>query len=311
MGLVAPILGGLVRFEWQVDDTPWPVHVDAGQLELALMNLIFNARDAMPSRGLSGTRQQPQRAVGRQRSLPGAYVVIASGYRLGTSPGEMLAKVVEPFFTTSRRARATGLGNRRGGYRPSPINAGGHCDRRRADRGPVIQSCGCRVQGAFRLRLSAGAASGRQSARTRQAASDSACSSDDCSSLLELTSEVPAPYGLRSPQPRRHRGPSAVEREPDRFDLIVTDFAMPIDFGLDVIRFARTSLQAGRPVIITGSANAGALAEDSRRCPAGPSRWTARSHRPIRSTLADSRSTASSIPGSVRTRRTRTLARLV
>ena len=51
MGLVAPILGGLVRFEWRVDDTVWPVHVDAGQLELALMNLIFNARDAMPSGG--------------------------------------------------------------------------------------------------------------------------------------------------------------------------------------------------------------------------------------------------------------------
>ena len=32
MGLVAPIFGGLVRFEWRVDDTAWPVHVDAASL---------------------------------------------------------------------------------------------------------------------------------------------------------------------------------------------------------------------------------------------------------------------------------------
>ena len=66
MGLVAPILGGLVRFEWQVDDTVWPVHVDAGQLELALMNLIFNARDAMPSGGTITIRADNRtRAVGQ------------------------------------------------------------------------------------------------------------------------------------------------------------------------------------------------------------------------------------------------------
>ncbi|RWL15497.1 MAG: hybrid sensor histidine kinase/response regulator, partial [Mesorhizobium sp.] len=50
-GLVAPVLGGLVRFEWKIDDSIWPVLVDAGQLELALMNLVFNARDAMPTGG--------------------------------------------------------------------------------------------------------------------------------------------------------------------------------------------------------------------------------------------------------------------
>jgi DNA-binding NtrC family response regulator len=49
---------------------------------------------------------------------------------------------------------------------------------------------------------------------------------------------------------------AAIENEPDRFDVIVTDFAMPLVSGIDVIRFAR-NLRAGWPaVIVTGYADA-------------------------------------------------------
>jgi PAS domain S-box-containing protein len=48
--LLAHTLGGLVRLEWEVEEGIWPVYADATQLELALMNLIINARDAMPGR---------------------------------------------------------------------------------------------------------------------------------------------------------------------------------------------------------------------------------------------------------------------
>ncbi|TIT85286.1 MAG: hybrid sensor histidine kinase/response regulator, partial [Mesorhizobium sp.] len=75
-GLVAPVLGGLVRFKWLVSDDTWPVYVDAAQLELALMNLIFNARDAMPSGGTVLVRTS-NRSVGHAGDeLPaGDYVV--------------------------------------------------------------------------------------------------------------------------------------------------------------------------------------------------------------------------------------------
>lgn len=76
-GLVAPVLGGLIRFDWQIDDTVWPVHVDAGQLELALMNLVFNARDAMPSGGTIVVHAKNRALNATSQDLAaGEYVVV-------------------------------------------------------------------------------------------------------------------------------------------------------------------------------------------------------------------------------------------
>ena len=49
--LLTHTLGGLVKIEWQIDDGVWNAFADQAQLELALVNLIINARDAMPAGG--------------------------------------------------------------------------------------------------------------------------------------------------------------------------------------------------------------------------------------------------------------------
>ena len=49
--LLTHTLGGLVKLEWQIEDGIWPVFADQAQLELALVNLLINARDAMPAGG--------------------------------------------------------------------------------------------------------------------------------------------------------------------------------------------------------------------------------------------------------------------
>lgn len=105
-------LGGLVVLEWQLASDLWRPFADAGQLEMSLMNLAINARDAMPQGGTIRISAHNSRVVdGDATSLPsGDYVVIAvSDTGHGISPAE-LEKVTEPFFTTKAAGKGTGLG---------------------------------------------------------------------------------------------------------------------------------------------------------------------------------------------------------
>jgi two-component system cell cycle sensor histidine kinase/response regulator CckA len=92
-----------------------PVKVDAGQLEQVLINLVVNARDAMPNGGTismhtaNTTTIKPLRR-GDEIMPPGDYVmieVIDTGVGI---PASHLSRILEPFFTTKEVGRGTGLG---------------------------------------------------------------------------------------------------------------------------------------------------------------------------------------------------------
>jgi CheY-like chemotaxis protein len=89
-----------------------PAVSDASQLELAVLNLVLNARDAMPQGGLiTISARQESLAAGNVVDLPaGEYVCLAVTDAGEGMDAETLARAAEPFFTTKGAGRGTGLG---------------------------------------------------------------------------------------------------------------------------------------------------------------------------------------------------------
>jgi PAS domain S-box-containing protein len=110
--LLTHTLGGLVRLEWAVPDDIAPAWADAAQLELALMNLAINARDAMADGGtitIAGRNAAVTSA--NDLELPaGDYVVLTISDTGCGIPPDILERVTEPFFTTKDVGKGTGLG---------------------------------------------------------------------------------------------------------------------------------------------------------------------------------------------------------
>lgn len=111
--LIQRAVGPGVKFESEAPPNLPPVLADANQLELALLNLYVNSRDAMPSGGVikvAISEQSVEGVRGPSSLLPGRYVrLVISDTGTGMDK-ETLARATEPFFTTKGVGKGTGLG---------------------------------------------------------------------------------------------------------------------------------------------------------------------------------------------------------
>jgi PAS domain S-box-containing protein len=97
----------------------WSVKIDPGQLENAVLNLVINARDAMPEGGTItiATRNVvvsdtalPERSIGEDAPQPGEYVLLEVSDTGSGMSADTLKRVFEPFFTTKDVGKGSGLG---------------------------------------------------------------------------------------------------------------------------------------------------------------------------------------------------------
>jgi two-component system cell cycle sensor histidine kinase/response regulator CckA len=112
--MIRRLIGEDLRCEFQLATSPQLVLIDPGQFEQVLMNLVINARDAMPAGGhlrvaISRERIEPAHAseIG---VAPGDFVMLSVTDNGAGIDAETLEYIFEPFFTTKPSGEGTGLG---------------------------------------------------------------------------------------------------------------------------------------------------------------------------------------------------------
>jgi PAS domain S-box-containing protein len=109
--MIESSLRGNIVYNENIGDGVWPVKVDLAELELAIVNIAVNARDAMPNGGtftLSIDDVMANQDIGDSPS--GAYLAIAFSDTGTGIPPNLLSKMFDPFFTTKEVGKGTGLG---------------------------------------------------------------------------------------------------------------------------------------------------------------------------------------------------------
>ncbi len=110
--IVERTIGGGIIVETRFPLSLKPVRTDHSQLELALLNLAVNARDAMPDGGriIIAAREAQAAAQNAQGLVPGRYVCLSVRDEGTGMDADTLARAMEPFFTTKGVGKGTGLG---------------------------------------------------------------------------------------------------------------------------------------------------------------------------------------------------------
>lgn len=223
-----------------------PVRADANQLEMALLNLIVNARDAMPSGGpilISATCEVVQDST-TTRPFAGSYVKLVVKDRGTGMDAETLRRATEPFFTTKGVGKGTGLGL------------------------PMVHGMAQQIGGSLELLSEAGdgtrailwlPVAEHEPAATaepavvedspRRMARLNILAVDDDALVLINTAALLEDLGHEVIEADSAAEALKAFRERDDIDLMVTDHAMPNMTGVDLIA-AIDGIRPGMPVII-------------------------------------------------------------
>jgi len=226
----------------------WPVEIDLGQIETALLNIAINARDAMPEGGIllfetaNVSDPPPEEVAGRDCVL-----VSVHDTGIGMSP-DVVERAFEPFFTTKEVGRGTGLGL-------SMVFG-------------VVHQSG----GAVRLRSELGRGTtvliylprAAQAALPATDIAASVCSSsgadahilvvDDDAAVRCVTVECLREVGYRVAEADSGSAALAFLKRDDRCDLVVMDHVMPGLSGKDTVRLARRARPELKVLFLSGYA---------------------------------------------------------
>jgi CheY-like chemotaxis protein len=256
-GLTEHALGGTVRLIVDIPEAVTFVFADRSQLELALVNLVINSRDAMPHGGEIKLTIDTQAFADYRADLglaAGEFVRLAVADTGEGMPPEQVAKAVEPFFTTKELGKGTGLGlsivsgfvGQSGGALriDSKVGEGTlveiylpkHLIASQETEAGLDKSSAIRVQSVLLV--------------------------DDDDTIREILAEQLLEHGIAVTSVAD--GAQALHRLRQKdavFDLLLTDFAMPGMNGVELIDQSQAMAPDLRAVLMTGYADEEVLAK--------------------------------------------------
>lgn len=251
--MLPPMLGGMAHIQWEAEADLWPVFVDASQLELAIMNLAINSRDAMPDGG-SITISFSNRTVGADEELAAGDFVVVTVTDAGIGiPSHLIGKVIEPFFTTKDVGKGTGLGLSTA-YGFARQSGGTLRIMSGENQGTTVEIWLPRaIESDADVHEPASPPSSGVTEAKRHAR---VLLVDDSPSLRGLTEMLLIEEGYTVvPVSGGAEALAVIEHDQQGFDVLVTDFAMPLMSGLELIRVARSTRASLPAIIITGYAD--------------------------------------------------------
>ena len=252
--LLEHTLGGLVTLEWETDKAVEHAYADDAQLELALMNLIINARDAMPQGGAVTVSVRNDSISNDQGGLPaGNYVVFeVADQGSGIAP-DMLERVMEPFFTTKAVGKGTGLGLSMV-YGFAQQSGGTIRITSQVGQGTNVQIwLPCAPASAMAPPVTAETSALPLSAVSRL----NILLVDDHEGVRATAEAMLSDFGHKVATASDGREALALLSDKNTaFDLLITDYAMPHLSGCELVRRARETRPALPAIMITGNADA-------------------------------------------------------
>jgi PAS domain S-box-containing protein len=230
--MLASTLGPMVRIGFQLHSRNVAVLADPTQLEMAVLNLAINARDALEPGGELTIGTASARLSGDHELADGEYMKLSVRDTGAGMPPDVLARALDPFFTTKEVGKGTGLGLSQ--VYGMARQGGGTV---RIDSRPGL---GTTVT-IYLKRTGAEAVEVGPSAHPERLAATAAAKIlvvDDDADVRRVLVESVESLGHHVVE--ADCGPTALERlSADRFDLLIVDFAMPGMTGAEVAEAAR------------------------------------------------------------------------
>lgn len=261
--LIRRALGETVRLELGFEPGLPACRADAAQLQAAVLNLVINARDAMPQGGTLSVRTAKATLgaadlAGNEDAVPGGFVALSVRDTGHGMPPEVLARAFEPFFTTKEVGKGTGLGLSQvyGFVR----QLSGHVS--------IDSAPGHGTTVTLYLPVAERAAAPSAEAATPPAevvtvAAATVLLVEDEAPVLEATAEVLREAGWRVLTARDAREALQVVEGGEAVDVLFTDVVMPGGMtGIDLARAARR-LRPGLGVLLTSGYAGAALGPDA------------------------------------------------